>query len=315
MKIIKIVQEIIKLHKIGFPNTSSKKQYLIDVLNLWYSLKNILGNERKVIQHSNLNLTDMWSKLNAYIDFQNKYYSTKDYLNAPVVRYTTGGFHSKNPLKFKTVDKNQKHSIETISFKLEKIFSTVPYNQWHNSIQFFLEILNNFKESKIDLYSKLKDLTIVEFGPGTGISSLLYQSISGHTFACYDLPQMQTIQKFVHKKYFKNAPEKLNKFNYFTNLQGLEKFLKGRKFCFISNFAFSETSLSLRLEFEEILSRSEFALFSSNKIMSGVDNFEYFDTLSERLLNHTYLNTHFNNIENLQGFQKRHKIHLFNKNI
>ena len=49
--------------------------------------------------------------------------------------------------------------------------------------------------------------------------------------------------------------------------------------------------------------------------MSGVDNLEYFDTLSERLLNHTYLNTHFNNIENLQGFQKRHKIHLFNKNI
>ena len=124
---------------------------------------------------------------------------------------------------------------------------------------------------------------------------------------------MQNIQKFLHKEYFSNDIKKLNNFKYFSDLRDLEKFTDGRKFCFISKWAFTETSISLRLDFEKLLNQSEFALFISNTFMSGVDNEKYFYNLSKRMVNHDYFSTNLYDIDNLPNFMKKHKAHLFYK--
>ena len=315
MKFIKIIKDIIKLHKIGFPNTSRKKQYIIDALNLYYALKNINNDEKKLKQSDNSKITEMWSKYNSYIEFQQKYYSKKDYLFGPAIKAVTGGFHKKikNRLKYNIKNNNQKNIVKNICLKLEASFSSISYDQWYDNLSINFAFLDYFRENKTDLYSKIKNINVVEFGPGTGIDSLLYQSISNQSCALYDLPQMQNIQKFLHKEYFADDIKKLNNFHYFSDLNELEKFLSGRKFCFISKWAFSETSMPLRLDFEKLLKQSEFALFVSNTFMSGVDNEKYFYDLSKRMTSYDYLTTHLHDIDNLPNFMKKHKVHLFYK--
>ena len=315
MKIIRIIKDIIKLHKIRFPNTSFKRQYIVDVYNIWYALKNILNEERKFIQPQNLNLTEMWSKYNSYIEFQHKYYSKKDYLFGPAIKAVTGGFHrnSKNRIRYKIKIKEQENLLKGICIKLEETFPSINFNQWHDNLSMTFAFLNSFNKDEIDIYNKLKNMSVVEFGPGSGIHSLLYQSISTQSYALYDLPQMQNIQKFLHQEYYIDDINKLNKFNYFSDLPNLDKFLNERQFCFISQWAFSETPMSLRIEFEKILAKSEFALFISNTVMSGVDNDKYFKDLSNRLIKHNYLSTYLHDIKNLPNFMKKHKIHLFYK--
>lgn len=315
MKIIRIIKDIIKLHKVGLPNTGPRKQYIIDALNLYYALKNIHNDEQILEQSNKLNMTEMWSKYNLYIEFQQRYYSKKDYLYGPAIRAVTGGFHkrNKNKTKYNIRNDEQKDILKKICLKLEKTFSTISFNQWYDNLSISFSFLDYFKKNQIELYSKIKNITVVEFGPGTGIHSLLYQSISNQTCALYDLPQMQSIQRFLHKEYLQNDTKKLEKFDYFSDLRDLEKFLDGRKFCFISNWAFSETSISLRLDFEKLLNQSEFALFISNKFMSGVDNEKYFHDLSKRMRYHDYFYTNLHNIDNLPNFMKKHKAHLFYK--
>jgi|TARA_B110000977_G_C10977608_1_gene454826 hypothetical protein len=312
MKIIKIIQEILKLHKIGFPNSSFKRLCEIDAKNLYYALKNIQNKERELDQYKNLNLSHMWSQYNSHLEFQHKFYSKKDYLFSPVIKAVTGGFHTD--IKYKIEIKEQLEKVKIVSYNLEKAFPSITFSQWYNALSITLGIINHFNKDKIDLYSKLKDLAIIEFGPGSGIHSLLYQSISNNTHILYDLPQMQTIQKFLINKYFSDDIKKLNKFHYFTDLQNLDKFLDGRKFCFISQWAFSETPMSLRLLFEKILFKSDFAMFTSNAVMSGVDNNKYFNDLSKKLSNHTYINKYLDGMtDELPNFMKKHKIHLFYK--
>jgi hypothetical protein len=125
----------------------------------------------------------------------------------------------------------------------------------------------------------MKNLSVLEIGPGVGFNSLIYESFIKKEIYFYDFEEMIDIQKNI----LQNFSNLKNKINFFSNIDLLKKKIKNDNYFITSYWAFSEFDIEDRSNFSEIIEKSKFSIFLSNSKFEKINNHDYFNNLSKKI--------------------------------
>jgi len=118
-------------------------------------------------------------------------------------------------------------------------------------------------------------------GAGIGTNAALHASLSKKGVYTFDIPAMNSVREIVTGKISKSVA--LSEITYFSDPKKLTESTKDKPYIVISYWAFTEFPLELRSQFEDLLTGAKFCFIISNPEFEGVNNFEYFESLKNRL--------------------------------
>ena len=203
--------------------------------------------------------------------------------------------------------KNYQQNIDIITDKatnkIIKEFNYLNYNSVYDWLDTYNQSLKNEKIT-FESYKNIKDLSVLEIGPGIGFNSLIYESFTSKDIYFYDFKEFLDIQK----KILKNFDNLLNKVNFFSDIDLLKDKLKDKDYFVTSYWAFSEFNMEDRKMFYKVIENAAFSLFLSNPNFEDVSNHVFFNDLSKKI-NKKLLVIPFEK-NNQQIFTKAHNYYI-----
>lgn len=243
-------------------------------VNLKYSIKNF--NKVPIKTYGKNPKSFFWKKALIHLRFINYFYERQYILKAPIIKIVAGGFLRDVNTNYYTKDLN--NEIKMISKKIIEEFKFLNFYSVYSYLETYFQSLNNGLVL-FDDYKNMKNLSVLEIGPGVGFNSLIYESFIKKEIYFYDLEEMIDIQKNI----LQNFSNLKNKINFFSNIDLLKKKIKNDNYFITSYWAFSEFDIEDRSNFSEIIEKSKFSIFLSNSKFEKVNNHDYFNNLSKKI--------------------------------
>jgi len=271
------------------------------LLNLKYSFKNFYKLPSKIYS-DDISKSSFWTNALTHLRFVNYFYDRKNILKAPIIKIVAGGFLRD----LSNIDyKNQNIDIITdkAANKIIKEFNYLNYNSVYDWLDTYNQSLKNEKIT-FESYKNIKDLSVLEIGPGIGFNSLIYESFTSKDIYFYDFKEFLDIQK----KILKNFDNLLDKVNFFSDIDLLKEKLKDKDYFVTSYWAFSEFNMEDRKMFYKVIENASFSLFLSNPNFEDVSNHVFFNDLSKKI-NKKLLVIPFEK-KNQPGFTKAHNYYI-----
>jgi len=246
--------------------------------NIIYSYKNIFKPTNNI--KYNFKSGSYWDGCLNHLNFVAKYFDENNIFKSLVLNLTVLNIRNKTT----------KINLENIFFSNQKLikYSNIIFNNFEglkikNILQWYGSYVYSLSENVLD--SELIDITkkssVLEIGPGLGLTNLIYSDLNSNDIFYYDLLEMTLLQKRLEKK-IKDS-HKLNEINYFNNLVDLKEKLISKDYYIISMYAFSEFPMPLRKSFDDVIKNSKFSLFLSNENFENIKNETYFKGLAVRI--------------------------------
>jgi len=243
-------------------------------INLKYSIKNF--NKVPIKTYGNNPKSFFWKNALIHLRFINYFYERQYILKAPIIKIVAGGFLRDVNANYDTQDLN--NEIKIISQKIIGEFKFLNFYSVYNFLETYFQSLNNGLVLFND-YKNMKNLSVLEIGPGVGFNSLIYESFIKKKIYFYDFEEMIDIQKNI----LQNFSNLKNKINFFSNIDLLKKKIKNDNYFITSYWAFSEFDIEDRSNFSKIIEKSKFSIFLSNSKFEKINNHDYFNNLSKKI--------------------------------
>ncbi|WP_435149605.1 hypothetical protein [Candidatus Pelagibacter bacterium nBUS_32] len=264
------------------PNNNFRQNLLAFIksffINAMYSYKNIFKPNNNI--KYNFRSGSYWDNCLNHLNFVAKYFDEDNIFKSLVLNLTV-----------LNIQKNiNKINLENDFFKNQKLkkYSNLIFNKFknlkiENILQWYGSFVYSMSDNVLDneLINITKKTSVVEIGPGLGLTSLIYSDLNSKDIFFYDLLEMTLIQKRLENKI--KSSHRINKINYFNNLIDLKEELNTMDYYIVSMYAFSEFPVILRESFDNIIKQSKFSLFLSNENFENVKNEDYFKDLAIRI--------------------------------
>lgn len=274
------------------------------ILNFKYSIKNSYIKPSKIYEESKPNSV-FWNNALFHLRFINYYYDRYNILRAPIIKIIAGGF--LRDLSKININHYQKNNIiiEDISRKIVSDFNYLKYNSVYDWLDQYYESLIN-KDVSFESYKNIKNLSVLEIGPGMGFNALIYEKVLDKEIYFFDFEEVLDIQK----KILINFNELTKKINFFSDIKLLKEKLRNKNYFITSYWAFTEFNLEDRNKFLEVIKNAQFSMFLSNNEFENLNNELFFYELSKKV-NKNLLVIPFKK-KNQRGFTKRHNYYILN---
>jgi len=140
-------------------------------INLKYSIKNF--NKAPIKTYGNNPKSFFWKNALIHLRFINYFYERQHILKAPIIKIVGGGFLRDVNTNYDTQDLN--NEIKMISQKIIGEFKFLNFYSVYNFLETYFQSLNN-RRILFNDYKNMKNLSVLEIGPGVGFNSLIYES-------------------------------------------------------------------------------------------------------------------------------------------
>ena len=242
------------------------------IKNLGFSYKNFNKIPKKIYKTTS-SKSIFWTNALTHLRFINYFYNEKDILKAPIIEIVAGGFLRKN----NNFSNTQSGLLNKIKKDIVKNYNFLNFNSVYNWLEIYYHGILKFEKAGYSK-EKIKNLSILEIGPGIGFNALIYQKMSDKNIFFYDFEEVTDIQK----KILNNFDNTIKNISFFNDANLLEKDLIDQEYFVISFWAFSEFNIEDRKKFEKIIKNSKFSIFLSNKNFENIENYNYFNELSKK---------------------------------
>ena len=129
---------------------------------------------------------------------------------------------------------------------------------------------------------------IFEFGSGYGCMARIFSKINKKiSYICFDTPYVNLLQYYYLKQNNLNVGfKKKNNFILVSDLKKNKEMLSNlSKYLFIANWSLSETPITFRKNFYNLIKKSNLILICFQEEFEGINNLNYFKKLKKKLNN------------------------------
>jgi hypothetical protein len=275
-----MLNDWIKLVKVGFPNRSGKSLVRFSMITLALASRNIFCSNKVEFQVAKFK-SEIWNSMNLWIQFQIKYIHQKDWARCPAILAVAGGYSSAVDLTQVRVNAQDSRNADRIAQYYVNGFRGYRNQDYKNWI---LKVTACVRKAE-DLCGELilsESKGVVEIGPGMGAMLGIAKLNNATFFSSYDTEEMQHIQKYVLD--CMQTPKTFCEFfGVNSKYSHYEIVIPSETYNLLAFWSFTEIDIDERIHYFNLIKNADTTIIACNKDFEGVDNFFYLEKLGQTL--------------------------------